>query len=153
MVGLRKSWSLTQRSKYMTCSWRSLPSGVSRIRPPSGRSASHELLEVVPGREVLALGRQHHHPHVVVGVGRSKAASSSSMSCVFWALAASGRFERDRAHGPVDLVADGLEVELIGVIVSRRSARPSARGGGPRTRSPMMVRWISLVPAKIDAAW
>ena len=25
--------------------------------------------------------------------------------------------------------------------------------GRPSTRSPMMVRWISLVPAKIDAAW
>ena len=25
--------------------------------------------------------------------------------------------------------------------------------GRPSTRSPMIVRWISLVPAKIEAAW
>ena len=31
--------------------------------------AGEELLEVVSGREVLALGREHHDPHVVVGVG------------------------------------------------------------------------------------
>ena len=29
----------------------------------------------------------------------------------------------------------------------------SGHRGNPRTRSPMMLRWISLVPAKIDDDW
>src|ERR1700694_276876 len=34
--------------------------------------AREDLLEVVTGREVLAFGGEHHHPHVVVGVGKAE---------------------------------------------------------------------------------
>ena len=52
----------------MTCSCASLPSGVSRMRRPV-LLAGEELLQVVTGREVLALGGEHDDAHVVVGVG------------------------------------------------------------------------------------
>ena len=69
IVGLRKSRILTSLSQYMTCSWRSLPSGVRAHRGPV-LLAREDLLEVVAGGEVLALGGEHHDAHVVVGVGR-----------------------------------------------------------------------------------
>ena len=68
IVGLRRSRIFTSLSKYMTCSWRSLPSGVAAHRRPV-LLAREQLLEVVPGREVLALGREHDDPDRVVGVG------------------------------------------------------------------------------------
>ena len=40
MVGLRKSWMRRQRSTYMTCSWRNLPSGVARIATHSSAASS-----------------------------------------------------------------------------------------------------------------
>ena len=62
--------------------------------------AREELLEVVAGREVLALGREDDDADVVVGVGRSNAASSSEMSCELCAFAASGRASVIVATGP-----------------------------------------------------
>ena len=126
MVGLRKSWIRRQRSTYMTCSWWNLPSGVSRMathvvgrpRLPTSAFRSCPELKCLPAPARITTRTSSS------ASARSKAASSASMSALFWALATSGRFMRDGRHRPVDLVAHH---------------RLSARHGRP----PSPSRWAS----------
>ena len=90
IVTLRKSRIFTSLSKYMTCSWRELALGRGAHRGPV-LLAGEELLQVVAGREVLALGREHDDADVVVGVGRVERGVELVDHRELCALAASGR--------------------------------------------------------------
>ena len=110
--------------------------------------AREDLLEVVAGREVLALAREHDHPHLVVGVGAVERGIELVDQLGVLRVRRLGPVQRDRAHRPVDLVAD----RPPNLTPSSESYGFGSRGR-PSTRSPMMLRWISFVPAQIDDAW
>ena len=154
IVGLRKSRMRTSLSKYMTCSWRSLPSGVSRIAAQCS-SPARSSFRSWPAREVLALGARARRPgrrrRRRPGRRRRRARRSSAAFCAFAASGRSQRDRRDRPRRPHARRRDGARTSRH---VRLRCRRPGAGSRGrPSTRSPMMLRWISLVPAKIDAAW
>ena len=68
IVGLRKSRIFTSLSKYMTCSWRSLPSGVSRIAAQCSSPASSSFRSW-PAEKCLPSAASTTTRTVVVGVG------------------------------------------------------------------------------------
>ena len=131
MVGLRKSWIFRHRSKYMIFSCRNLPSGVSRIEPPLvGLGVADERLEVVAGREVLAVGGQDHDPDVVVGVGPVEGGVELVDELGVLGVGHLGPVHGDRRDVPVDLVLDGLECSCRPP--SQLAARGAAPGPAPR---------------------
>ena len=103
IVTLRKSRMRTSLSKYMVCSCASLPSGVSRMRRPV-LLAREQLLQVVAGREVLALGREHDDAHVGVGVGPVERGVELVDQPAVLRVGRFGPGERDRRDRTVDRV-------------------------------------------------
>ena len=101
------------------------------------------------GAEVLALGAEHDDPDFLVGFGEIEGGIEVIDHRGVQRVRRLRSLQRDRCDGTVNDVADGAE---------RRRVRAHAVAGAgsrgrPSTRSPMMLRWISFVPAKIDAAW
>ena len=121
IVSLGSRGSARSLSKYMTCSWSSLPSGVAAHRGPLARSPRRISLRSWPAEKCLPSPASTTTRTSSSASARSNAASSSSISCEFCAFAASGRFERDRRDRPVDLVADGLEAPSVEDGRARRS--------------------------------
>ena len=82
------------------------------------------------------------------------------MSVEFCALAMSGRFMVMVATAPSTTYRIVSKFSAISPILPESPILPSPARladaqprGSPRTRSPTSVRWISLVPAKMDDAW
>ena len=71
--------------------------------------AREELLQVVPGREVLAIGGQHHDAHVGVGVGAVEGGVELVDQPAVLRVGRFGAGERDRRDRTVRDVANGLE--------------------------------------------
>ena len=93
IVGLRKSWMRMQRSKYMTFSCWNLPSGVARMAThASGASWPTRALRSWPDEKCSPAPASTTTRTASSASASSKAASRSSISAVFWALATSGRF-------------------------------------------------------------
>ena len=61
------------------------------------------------GREVLPLTGEHDHTDVVVSVGAIEGGVELVDQLRVLGVGGLGTVERDRAHGPVDLVPNGLE--------------------------------------------
>ncbi len=80
---------------------------VAQLRPLV--ALREELLEVVTGGEVLALAGQHHDPDLVVRVGAVEGGVELVDELAVLCVGGVGAVECDRAHRPVDLVADRLE--------------------------------------------
>ena len=137
----------TSLSKYMTCSWRELAFGrVAHRRPVL--LAREQLLEVVTGREVLALGGEHDDAHVVVGVGAVERGVELVDQPAVLRVGRVGPGQRDRRDRPVDRVANRLE--RAGV--TRRMLAAAARSPAYVTVSvpcicEWMLQWNLYVPA------
>ena len=134
--------------------------------PVVGSLVADDRLEVMAGAEVLARAGQDHDADVVVGVGAVEAGVEGVDERAVLRVGDLGSVHRERRHRPVGLVADHRLIARHGMPPCSRS-RPAAGAAGPdvndpsgatgsrgrpSTRSPTTLRWISLVPAKIDAA-
>ena len=119
IVTLRKSRILTSLSKYMTCSWRELALGRGAHRRPV-LLAREQLLEVVAGREVLALGGEDHDPDVVVGVGPVERGVELVDHPAVLRVRGLGPVQRDRGDRAVDRVADRRRGIRVGGVVTRK---------------------------------
>src|SRR5438105_631639 len=119
----------------MTCSWRSLPSGVSRIsRQGSAAAGSSSPRRSWPAEKCLPLAAMMTTRTLSSASARSKAADSSSSMAVLWALAASGRFRVTMATAPSTsystaesvtrqpqhALADDVALDLVGAGEDRR---------------------------------
>ena len=133
--------------------------GVAQLAPVVGLGVADEGLQVVAGGEVLARAGQHHHPHVVVGVGPVEGGVDAVDEGGVLGVGHVRPVHGDGGHVASSAVEDDRFAHRTVLISSGRSpqGRPASGGvagrGSPRTRSPRMVRWISLVPAQIDDAW
>ena len=124
----------TQRSKYMTCSWCSLPSGVARMAA-HGSVALEHLLEVVAGAEVLALAGQDDHPDVVVGLGQVEGAVELVDELGVQGVGRLGPAQRDRGDRAVDVVADRRRSPRRHHASARPGAGPGRRAASQRVRA------------------
>src|ERR1700730_14265979 len=102
--------------------------------------AREDLLEVVTGREVLAFGGEHHHPHVVVVVGEVERRIELVEQARVLRVRGLGPVQRDRADRSLDVVPDRLEVVSHALLTgqptshltcsSARNVLTAARGAG-----------------------
>src|SRR5947209_7094412 len=118
----------------MTCSWRSLPSGVSRIcRHGSAAAGSSRPLRSWPAEKCLPLAARITTRTASSASARSNATDSSSSIAVDWALAASARFKVTVATAPSTsykttsatgqsqhAFADDVALDLVGAREDRR---------------------------------
>ena len=127
-----------------------VPLALGRLahQPPLvGLGVADEGLEVVAGRPVLAVAGQDHDPDGVVGVGQIEGRVELVDHRGVLGVGDLGTVEGDRAHRVGHRIGDRVELVHFPMLAGGRGSR-----GSPRVRSPMMLRWISLVPAKIEAA-
>ena len=89
---------------------------------------------------MLARAGQDDHAHVVVGVGRVERGVEVVEEGAVLRVGDLGPVHRDGGDVAVDLVENGVVTHAHSL-------------GRPSTRSPMMFRWISFVPAQIEDAW
>src|SRR5437870_3119182 len=117
----------------MTCSWRSLPSGVSRMaRHGSAAAGSSRPFRSWPDEKCFPAPARITTRTLSSASALSKAASSSSSSAVDWALAALGRFMVTVATAPSTsyttsatgqsqhTLADDVALYLVGAGEDRR---------------------------------
>ena len=76
--------------------------------------AGEQLLEVVTGREVLALGREHDDPDGVVGLGAVERGVELVDHLAVLGVGGFGPVQRDRRDGALDRVPDGWRGIRVG---------------------------------------
>ncbi len=99
MVGLRQLRHRSDRSQYMTCSWRHLPSAVPRMAAQRSSPAISSLRSW-PAEKCLPSAASTTTRTASSASDSIRAASSSSIMAALSALAASGRAMVTVATGP-----------------------------------------------------
>ena len=124
--------------------------GLPQPDPLVGLTLAHECLEVVAGGEMTTGAGEDDDANRVVCVGGVEGGVQVVDERRVLGVGHLGTVHRDRRYRSVDIVEDRRQVHLV-----PPSQAPAGAGslGRPRTRSAMMLRWISFVPAKMDAAW
>ena len=129
---------------------------LAHLHPVVLLAVSDNGLEVVPRREVLTGAGQDHHPDVIIGIGQVERGVQLVNERAVLRVGHVGTVHRHGGHRPVDFVQDCLECGghvVHPLACGHGVVGPSQSRGNPRTRSPTRVRWISLVPAKMEDAW